>query len=72
MEPVVVMPSRDIDFNKKNNKEDPKFKVAEHVRISKYKKILAKRCVLDWCEDLNTKVENIASSKHVISDLKGA
>ena len=24
--------------NKKNNKEDPKFEVGDHVRISKYKK----------------------------------
>ena len=71
MEPVDVIPSRYIDFNKKNNK-DPKFKVAEHVRVSKCKKILAKRCVLDWSEDLITKVENIALWNHVISDLKGA
>ena len=31
-----------IDFDKKNNKEDPKFKVDNHVRISKYKNIFAK------------------------------
>ena len=29
------MPSASIDFDKKNNKEDPKFKVGNHVRISK-------------------------------------
>ena len=29
-----------IDFNKENYKGDPKFKVGDHVRISKYKNIL--------------------------------
>ena len=36
MEPVDVNPSMYIDFNKENNKEGPKFKVDDHVRISKY------------------------------------
>ena len=31
-----------IDFNKENNNEGPKFKVGDHVRISKYKTIFAK------------------------------
>ena len=31
-----------IDFNKENNKEGPKFKVGDIVRISKYKNIFAK------------------------------
>ena len=30
------------NFDKENNKEDPKFKVGGHVRISKYKNILKK------------------------------
>ena len=34
MKPVDVK-SRFIDFDKKNNKEDPKFKIGDHVRISK-------------------------------------
>ena len=41
MKPVDVTSSL-IDFNKKNNKEDPKFNVVDHVRISKYKNIFAK------------------------------
>ena len=40
--PVDVKPRIYIDFNKENNKEGPKFKVADHVRISKYKNIFAK------------------------------
>ena len=31
-----------IDFNKENNKQDPKFTVGDHVRISKFKNIFAK------------------------------
>ena len=31
-----------IDFIKRNNKEDPKFEVGYHVRISKYRKVFAK------------------------------
>ena len=30
-----------IDFNKENDKENPKFKVSDNVRISKYKNIFA-------------------------------
>ena len=42
MKPVEVKPSMHVDFNKDNNKESPKFKVGDHVRISKYKNIFAK------------------------------
>ena len=37
MKSVDVTSSTYIDFNKENNKEGPKFKVDDHVRISKYK-----------------------------------
>ena len=45
MKPVDVNPSIYIDFNKENNKEGPKFKVCDHVRISKCKIIFAKTYV---------------------------
>ena len=31
-----------IDFGKKGNAKDPKFKISDHVKISKYKNIFAK------------------------------
>ena len=37
MKPIDIKSSTYIDFNKKNNKDDPKFEVDDHVRISKYK-----------------------------------
>ena len=42
MKPVDVESTTYIDFNKENNKQGPKFKVSDHVRISKYKNIFAK------------------------------
>ena len=42
IKPVDVKSSMFIDFDKKNNMEDPKFKIVDHVRISKYKNIFIK------------------------------
>ena len=42
LNPVEVKSSTYIDFDKRNNKEDPKFRDADHVRISKYKNIFTK------------------------------
>ena len=42
MKPLDVRSSTYIDFDKRNNKEDPEYKVGDHVRISKYKNIFAK------------------------------
>ena len=42
MKPANVKDNTYIYFNKKNRKEDPKFKIIDHARISKYKKIFAK------------------------------
>ena len=39
MNTVDVKSSMYIDFNKENNKEDPKFEVGDHVRTSNYKNI---------------------------------
>ena len=52
MKPLDVTPSMYINFNKENNKEGPKFEVGDHVRISKYKNILAKGYVPSWSEDV--------------------
>ena len=42
MKPIDVKDDTYIDFGKEVNDKDPKFKVCDHVRISKYKNILAK------------------------------
>ena len=52
MKPVDVNPSTYFDFYKENNKEDPKFELGDHIRISKYKSIFAKDYVLNWSEEV--------------------
>ena len=40
MTPVDVKDNTYIDFKKEINDKDPKFKVGDHIRISKYKKYI--------------------------------
>ena len=41
-----------IDFKKEVNDKDPKFKVGNHVRISKYKNIFVKGYTANWSEEV--------------------
>ena len=52
IEPADVKDNTYIDFNKDVNDKDPKFKVGDHVRISKYKKIFAKGYTPNWSEEV--------------------
>ena len=60
MKPVGVKSSTYIDFDEKNNNEDCKFKVSDHVRISKYKIYFAKGYIQNWSEYVFviTKIKN--------------
>ena len=40
------------EYNEDSNKQDSKFKVGDHVRISKYKKIFAKGYNPNWSEEV--------------------
>ena len=73
MKPADVNPSMYIYFNKENNKGCPKFKVSNHVRISKYKNIFARGYGPNWSEEVLVikKVNNIVPWTYVISDLNG-
>ena len=42
MKPTDVKDNKYINIDKEVNDKDPKFKVGDHVRISKYKNIFAK------------------------------
>ena len=44
MKPIDVKDNTHIDFGKEVNDNDPKFKVGDHVKISKYENIFAKGC----------------------------
>ena len=52
MKPVDVKDNTYIDSSKDVNDKDPKFKVGEHVRISKYKNIFAKGYIPNWSEEV--------------------
>ena len=62
MKPVNVKSSIYTDFNQENNKESPKFKIGDSVRISKYKKMFAKDYVPNWSKEVFviTNVKNTA------------
>ena len=52
MKPVDVKDDTYIDFDKQINHKDPKFKVGDHVRISKYRNIFAKGYTPNWSEEV--------------------
>ena len=52
MKPVDVKDNTYIDFGKKINDNDPKFKVGDHVRISKYKNISSKGYTPNWSDEV--------------------
>ena len=60
--PIDVNSSAYADFNIKTNDEDPKFKVGNHVRISKYKNIFSK----DYTPNCSEKVFVIKKVKNTV------
>ena len=56
-----------------SNDKDPKFKVGNHVKISKYKNIFAKGYTANWPEEVFVikKVKNTVPWTYVINDLNG-
>ena len=60
-----------IDFGKKSNNKDSKFKVGNHARISKYKNIFAKGYTPNQSEEVIKKVKNTVQWTYVINALNG-
>ena len=52
MKPIDVKDNTYIDFEKEVNDKDPKFKVGDYVRISKYKNTFAKGYTPNWSEEI--------------------
>ena len=52
IKPIGVKDNTYINAEKEINNKDPKFKVGDHVRISKYKDIFAKGYMPNWSEEL--------------------
>ena len=68
LKPIDVKDNTYIDFG-----NDPKFKVGDHVRISKYKIIFAKSYTPNWFEEVFVlkEIKNTVPWTYVINDLNG-
>ena len=59
-----------VEYNENPNKKDPKFKVGDNVRISKYKNIFAKGYTPNWSKEVFVinKIKNTVRWTYVIND----
>ena len=74
IKPIEVTDDYYAEYNEDpSNKKDPKFKVGDHVRISKYKNIFAKGYTPNWPEEvfIINKIKNTVPWTYAISDLNG-
>ena len=73
MKPVDVKDNTYIDFKKEVNDKDPKFKVRDHVRVSKYKNTVAKGYTPNWSEEVFvvSKIKNTFPWTYVNNDVNG-
>ena len=62
-----------IGFKKDVNDKNPKFKVGDQVRISKYKNISAKGYMPNWSEEIFIikKIKNTVPWKYILNNLNG-
>ena len=74
MKPIDVNDNRYINIGKEINDKDPKFKVGDHVRISKHKNIFAKGYTPNCSEEIFVikKIKNTVPWTYIINDLNGA
>ena len=52
MKPINVKNNSFAKYNEESNEKDPKFKVGDHVRISKYRNIFTKGYAPNWSEEI--------------------
>ena len=73
MKPTDVMDDFYAEYNENSNEKDPKFKVGNHVRVSKHKNISAKGYAPNWSEEIFviSKIKNTVPCTYVINDLNG-
>ena len=71
MKPINVKDNTYINTNKEINYKDPKFRVGDYIRISKYKNIFAKGCMPNWSEEVFVvdEIKNTVLWTYVINDL---
>ena len=73
MKPIDVKDNTYINTDKKINDKDPKFKVGDRVRISKYKNIFAKVCTPNWTKEVFVikEIKNTVPCSYVINYING-
>ena len=73
MKPIDVKDNTYINTSKEINNKDPKFKVGDYIRISKYKNIFAKGYMPNWSEEVFVikKVKSTIPWTYIINDLNG-
>ena len=73
MKPIDVTSDSFAEYNEESNEKDSKFKVGDHVRISKFKNVFAKAYTPNCSEEIFIvkKIKNTVPWTYVISDLNG-
>ena len=73
MKPNDVENNTCFDSKKEVIDKNPKFKIGDHLRISKYKNIFAKRQTPNWSEEVFvvSKIKNTVPWTYVVNDLNG-
>ena len=73
MKPIDVKSDSFTEYNEDSNEKDPKFRVGNHVRISKYTNIFAKGYACNWSEEIFVinEIKNTVPWTYVISHLNG-
>ena len=71
LKPIDVKSKSHAEYNVDCNDKDPKFKIGDHVRISRHKKVSAKEYAPHWSEEVFVikKVKNTVLWTYVIMDL---
>ena len=71
MKPADVGDNYFAEYNEESNESDPKFKVGNHVRISKFKNIFAKGYFSNWIEEIFVvkKIKNTVPWTYIFNDL---
>ena len=69
--PIDVTNDPYAEYNEDSNKKSPKFKVNDHVRISKYKNVFAKGYVPNWSEEvfIVNEIKSTVRWTYTINDL---
>ena len=73
MKPIDVTSDSFAEYNEDSNNKNLKFKIGDHVRISKYKNIFAKGYTPNWSDKIFVinKLKNTVPWTYAISDLNG-